>query len=359
MPKAKGNIKANRPPTMAELTAGLAESVKKKDPRYEFFYKYAFPPAAIPFFKSPKKTKVLAGANRSRKSSYALVESVMIYTGIIPEELKGVYAHERELLDISPGGRHHRPRLVRIVVMDFTKHWPTVIRRMLLGDPSKNEVGLLPEAWSDWNEKEHLFEGPDGSILDIFAADPSQMKADTRNLRGASVDHTMIDEINTESVYTESLVRGSQLNDGPRTVTCAYCPQEGYDCWHYDLFYKAGYDPVTKKPLPEEKRNPSIYYQQISMRDNPSISEEQIQHLINSMRPWEVAYRVHGEYSYRGENPYFQIETLVKWEAYTTAGKTYLVDEEVADPDTGEFKGKLSAIDPSMTMQGAKYDEET
>ncbi|TSA57496.1 hypothetical protein D4R42_01445 [bacterium] len=360
MPKQQGAMKANRPLSIGELANDLARNIQKKDPRYDFFYNYPFPPVAVApgnFFTDGRKTKALFGGNRSRKTTYGLIEAVMVFTGIIPKELKGVYAHEKELLDISPGGAHHRPRHVRIIVMDYGKHWNTVIRPMLLGNPEKNEIGLLPEGWSKWDKENHIFEGPDGSFLDLFSSDPAQVNIDTRNLRGASMDHTMIDEINTESTYGESLVRGTQLNDGPRTVTQVYCPQEGYDCWHYETFYKACYDAITKKRLPIGKQNKAIFSQQISMKDNPSISAEQIEMIVQSLRQWEVAYRVFGEYSYRGENPYFQIETLIKWEDQATVGRCCVVEEEGVDVERGKFGGVMKFIPGGQAAENGKYDE--
>ena len=359
--KKPGDPKSLVPMSLSEIAGQLADDITRRDSRYDYFMNYEPAPIVMgpeSFFTDPRKTKALMGANRSRKTSYGLIEAVMIFTGMIPYKLRGVYAHEKELLDIAPGGEHHRPRYVRIIVMDYSVHWPTVIRRMLLGDPDKGERGILPEMWSYWNEYEHSFVGPDGSVLNIYSADPAQ-NTDPRSLRGGSFDHTMIDEINQESVYTESLVRGSAAQDGPKTVSLTYCPQEGFDCWHYELLYKACYDPATKKRLPRENQNPAIFSQKISMRDNPSITEEEIEKIKNSMNDWEWAYRIDGEYSYRGENPYFRMDILVAWEREErySPGAPYMVKEDLVNVDDGLFRAHLERMTERQVGINADFDE--
>jgi len=270
--------------------------------------------------------------------------------------MQGVYAHEETLRDVAPGGRHHRPRHVRIIVQNYSKHWPETIRPLLLGDPETGGEGMLPEAWSDWDEATHMFSGPDGSYLSIIAVDPHE-NVDPNILRGPLMDHTLIDEINQECVWTESLTRSAALPHGPKTVTFVYCPQEGYDCWHYEQIYGACYDRLTKKRKPPSRCPKAIFSQKITMRDNPSISDEEIQTLIESMRPWEVAFRVHGEYSHRTGNPYFQMEQIIKWERLTANGEPYIVTEDEVDIDRGVFVGSMLPIMEEHTLYGAEYDE--
>lgn len=345
--KKQGDKQKESPQSIGELAAEMAASIQVKDARFQYFWNYKPIPKLLEpdgFFRSEKKTKALLGANKSSKSTACIFEVVMVYTGMIPPSMQGVYPHEIP---------KNRPRRVRIIVQDYSKHWPETIRPLLLGDPKQGAEGMLPEAWSDWNEDEHMFTGPDGSYLSIVAVDPHE-DVDPNVLRGPLIDHTMIDEINKMDVYTESLTRGASLQDGPKTVTLCYCPQEGYSCWTYEQLYAACYDTATKKKLPPEKRHPDIFAQVVSMRDNPSIGPRELSAFISSLKPWEVAYRVNGEYSQRSSNPYFNMEMLTYWEERNmySDGIPYRCIEKEVNLENGVFKAELHKID-----EAESYDE--
>lgn len=355
MPKKQGDIRVKHHQDLRSIGLGLATDLVVKPPRLEAFWNYTPIPILMReggYFRSNSRTKAIIGGNRSSKTSAGVFEAVMIYTGIIPPSMRGVYAREVALRDLSQGGLNHRPRNVRIVVMDYSTHWPTVIRPMLLGNPTSGFQGLLPEEWSNYDEDEHLFTGPDGSMLHIYAADPAE-NVDPRKLRGGQFDHTLIDEINTQVVYEESLARGMAIKDGLGTVTLTYCPQEGYDCWHYETIYKSNYSPASKKRLPDEECNPAIFAEKVTPMDNPSVSKEAIDDMIRSCRQWEVASRIYGEYSHRGDNPFFKNELLEKWEreGRTNAqGAFYEVDVINDDIEEGLFEGRLKMLNPSDAM---------
>jgi len=332
-----------RPQPFGEIWRGLTDGLRGKDSRYQYFYNYRpidklMKPAG--FFHSPKQTKVIFGGNKSTKSTAAAFESVMIYTGIIPPAMRGVYPHKIPT---------HRARHVKIIVMDYTKHWPETIRPLLLGDPEQGEEGMLPEAWSMWDEKTHIFTGPDGSTLSIHAVDPSE-NVDPRTLRGPPLDHTWIDEINRESVYTESVTRGAAMKDRAPTLTLSYCPQEGYECWTYTTFYLPTHDRLTKQPLPEDQQPPDLFAVKVSMKDNPSITPEQRAAIVSRLKPWEIAFRVDGEYSQRAANPYFDMETLLRWEqeGRCDEGISVVIVEREVDSEKGIFVGDLVKATPSV-----------
>jgi len=359
MPKKTGDQQHKRAQPVGEIGQQLASSLLVKDARLDFFSKYVPIPLLMReggFFRSNKKTKALIGANKSTKTTAAIFEAIMIFVGIIPKSMEGVYAHEKTLRSIAPGGPNHRPRRVRIIVGQYSKHWPETIRPLLLGDPAKGAEGMLPEAWSTWSESEHMFTGPDGSFLSIVAVDPHE-NVDPNILRGPLLDHTVIDEINQECVWTESLTRGASLKDGPKTVTLSYCPQEGYECWHYDLLYGTCYDKQSKKRKPPSKCSKAVFAEVLTMKDNPSISDEVIADLVASMREWEVAFRVHGEYSHRTGNPYFRMETLIEWEKFSENGIPFICEEVRVDTEYGMFDGRLLKISERDTLQDHLYDE--
>jgi hypothetical protein len=253
--------------------------------------------------------------------------------------MQGVWPHEKELREIAPGGIHHRPRQVRIIVQDYSKHFPETIRPLLFS----SSEGMLPESWSTFDDKEHMFHGPDGSYLSIIAVNPRE-QIDPNILRGPLIDHTLIDELNHESVYTESLARGVALKNGPRTVDMVFCPQEGYECWTFEQFYLKSYDQNTRKRLPPQKRHKAISAIKVSMRDNPSISSEQIDAIQATLRPWEIAFRVDGEYSHRSSNNYFNMDILDKWEHakyVEEPGTPFRLKEVDISEECGIFEGEL------------------
>jgi len=363
MSKKLGDPQASVPKSMGELGQELARGIRRKDERYERFVNFKmFPKMITPqsegdtgLMQTRKKVKAVWGGNRSSKTQTCLVEALMVYTGIIPDSLKGVYGWEKELLEITQGPKK-RPRYVRIVVMDYPEHWEMVIKPKL----EDRAMGLLPEAWSDFDKTNHIYTGPDGSVLDIFSADPTE-NTDPRKLRGGQIDHTWIDEINREQVYTESRARTAALEDGPMTVSVSYCPQEGLGCWTYETFHNAGYERKgqNSRRLPFSKCHPDIYSISVCMKDNPLIGVEEYERQCRAYRSWEIAFRVHGQYSNRTESPYFAVESLIMWEDEDrcTTGMPYEVVEEDIDLESGRFTGRLNRLQKGQIEPGRKYDE--
>lgn len=280
----------------------------------------------------------------STKTWGTTFETIMIYTGLIPPSMQGVYAHEDELRRISQG-IHKRPRHCRIIVQSMN-HFADTIEPILTGS-----TGLLPEAWSDYDKSLHMFRGPDGSFLEIMPIDPREKIASktANTLRGGDIDHTQIDEITAEPAYTESSVRAAAKRDGPRTVSLAYCPQEGFDCWTYRTFYEACYEVKAKKTArkPPERCHSEVYSIQVSMKDNPSITRESLESQIRRLRDWEVAFRVHGEYSQRAANPFFDMETLVEWELENRCsdGTPCRMIKKRVNHDRGVFQAQMLQAD--------------
>ncbi len=341
--KKRGDIAKSAPRSFGQIIQQEGRTIAVPDERFNRFYNYEPIPVLMQedgFFRDKRKTKAICGANKASKTWAGIIESIMIYTGIIPKALQGVYPHKIPT----------RPRHVRIIVQDYSKHWAETIRPILIG----SDYGMLPEAWSEYNESEHMFIGPDGSYLSIMAVDPTE-KTDPNILRGPQLDHTMIDEINTEVAFSESLARAASLRSGPRTVTLTYCPQNGFACWTYDVLYAACYDKLSKKRLPKEKQHPDIFCQVVTMRDNPSISEETIRTLIATFRTWEVPFRVHGEYSQRAQNPYFNGDMLMQWikENRTYDGVSVRLVEDKTDVDIGKFESHMEMV------RGGRADDDT
>ena len=292
--------------------------------------------------------------HNSYKTTVAVWEDVMIYTGMIPAALKGVYAFEKDLEDMV-SGPNRRPRHVRIIIQDYSKALPETIMPMLLGDPKEGGRGFLPEMWSNWNPDTHMFEGPDGSFLSIMSVDPTQ-KLDPRRLRGPLVDHTHICENTIQLAYSESLTRSVGLTNGPKDVTFEYCPQDGFEDWTYSDIYCQSYDPKTDEPLPEEKQNDAIFVQRVTMRDNPDMDEKEIQAIEKSIPPHQVAFRIHGKYSSVAANPYFNITMLQDWYkgGQTSDGEPYLFDEDEVNLESGIFKATMNNVDIHYHDEGTE-----
>jgi hypothetical protein len=309
----------------------------------EALMNYVPVPKLMDALASKRKITAIFGGNKSTKTTFSVWKALFIYVGVIPHSARGIYPHQIPT---------HRPRHVRIIVQDYSKHWPETIKPLLLGDPESEFPGFLPKGWDNYDAESHMFTGPDGSYLSIMSCPPDQTGF-PHQLRGPLIDHTLADELTREQVYTESLTRGVTLTDGPNTIDLSYCPQEGYD-WTYDTFYKACYDPQTKERLPLEKQHQDIYSIKVSMRDNPSISPEMIETMKRSMKEWEVGFRVNGEYTNRTNSPFFDMDQLVKWEEEINwkDGTPYNIEIKEINHDAGTFESEMveieNGIDPVL-----------
>ena len=326
------------------MIAEMAEQLSSADdPRFKRFWKFEPFPKVKTWFERTTRTNVLVGANKSGKTTTSIMKAICVFTGLVPPAVAKCW----------PGAAFiplDRPRRVRIIVQDYSKHWPETIRPLLLDDDA---WGMLPKTWAqNYNDTEHIFYGPDGSLLSIMAISPKdtdEVKI-AMTLRGPLIDHTYIDELQKRIVFTESLVRSATLRDGPHSVDLGFCPQEGYD-WTFEDIYKTGYDSKTDEELPEEVRPADINVMRIGMKDNPSISSEEIDAFVRSLKPHEIAYRVEGKYSARAGDPYFDIDRLTKWKTSgcIRPGVPHIVIQKHCDVEAGEFNGKLvsmpSAVD--------------
>ena len=356
MSKSIEDIKARRRQPLAQLNIEMAQQLRAHDSRLDCFMNYQPPPIYMGpdgFFASKCKTKAVIGGNKSHKTTVNMYKCVMVYTGIIPPAMKGLYAYEDDLLAMKSGPKK-RPRFVRIIVQDYSKAWPETIKPMLLGDPDMGARGFLPEAWgNNYDKEEHIFYGPDGSKLSIMSVDPTQ-KLDPRRLRGPLIDLTFIDEGTIQAAYSESLTRSVGLQDGPKEVSLGFCPQDGMKDWTFKDIYQACYDPITNERLPIEDQNPDIYTVRVSMRDNPDMSEEEIKAIENSIPPYQVAYRIHGFYSEMATNPYFNMDMLQEWlkAGETSNGVPYRITPDEIDLDNGVFEGDVEVVED-------RFDEKT
>jgi len=373
MAKKLGDSKSTTPMTLEELSLDMAHSLDKRDERFDRFWNFQpFPKMIAPQSKgdtglagSDKKIQVVFGSNRSGKSFWSALIAIAVYTGIVPPALEKCWYFAEQIKRLSSGPKA-RARNVRIIVMDYSKHWPMVIKPMLLGET----YGMLPDAWSNFSNSDHIFTGPDGSKLDIYSADPAERSEHgDRKLRGAPIDLTWVDEINRQDVYTESISRlnlGHDVNDiapdSPSMTILSYCPQEGYGCWTFAQFFKACYEMKGDKAFRKafELCSQDIYALHVSMKDNPLISQEEYERQCRLYKPWEKAYRVDGWYSNRAENPYFDIETLLTWEREdrVSAGVPFIVEEVDVRPEEGKFVGRLKKMRESDVEKGSIYDEE-
>lgn len=361
MPKKAGDRSRKDAISLSGIMDDFANGIVNKGKRYLNFWNYkpiakmVDPDPHKGFFTSPKKVKFAAGANRAGKTWHTVYEDVVCYTGIIPPAMQGVYAHEAELRDITTGP-NKRERHVRIVVASYKKYTDT-IKPILTGSN-----GILPEEWSNWDEDNKMFVGPDGSWLEIESVDPRERDESKAGLllRGAYVDHTHFDELSLMGAYTESVARMAANIGGPKTVSLSYCPQHGFGCWTFETLYQQvfRYKPDRDVRKPPEECHPDIQGVILSMKDNPSISAEEYEAQKRMFKPWEVAFRCDGRYSNRTDSPFFDVETLVAWEEQErfSPGKPYRIQIHECDTERGKFKGDLVAVDESEICEGGEYD---
>jgi len=352
---------------IGQIFDNMAKDLQKPTPRFNAFWNYKPIPlymgessfstvSETGYFRTKKKVRVICAGNRSVKTWTSLLELIMVFTGIVPPSLQGIYPWEQTLKDCLPGGKHPRARRCRIIVQNYTTHWPTVIKPILLGGEQSIDTGLLPEGWDEYDKETHIFTGPDGSILHIFSADPRE-NVDPVFLRGGQFDMTVIDEPNTQAVFEESIARIIAVPHGLGFVTIEYCPQDGFESWHYKQLYKAGYNPETYEPLPPDEADPHIFVQVATPMDNPSVTEEGLQALKATCRPWEIDARVYGRYSAMGENAFFPVEILSKWQVVPDLNAPYeyaQCDVSEVDADEADFEPKVEFM---LKTEGDKIYE--
>ena len=93
MSKLKGDERLKRTRNAVDLLGDFSSGLRGNEVRHERFYKYTPFPAFIPYFASKKKVKFVCGGNRSGKTLAGIIESIMVYTGIVPEALQSIYPH--------------------------------------------------------------------------------------------------------------------------------------------------------------------------------------------------------------------------------------------------------------------------
>jgi len=355
--KKKGDMKHAPVANVGQVIDDMIERLEKQPPRLKAFWDYKPIPLYLGekshttvsedgFFRTKKKIRAIVGGNRSVKTYNSIYELIAIFTGIVPPCMQGVWPWEQALKDCLPGGRHPRARRTRIIVQNYTTHWATAIRPILLQQEQDNDTGLLPEGYDDWNPEEHLFTGPDGSMLHIYSADPRE-QTDPIFLRGGAFDATVIDEPNSQTVFEESVARTIAVPHGLGFVTLCYCPEDGFEAWHYKRIYQAGYDFQTYEPLPPEKVNPDIFVQVATPMDNPSVTEAGLAALRAACRPWQIEAKVNGRYSAQGDNSFFSIEILSNWQIKPDLKAFYeYADLDMSDVNTyeGEFEAEVDYI---------------
>lgn len=350
--KKKGDMKHAPVANIGQVIDDMVLRLEKQPPRLKAFWEYQPVPLYMGepsystvseqgFLRTKKKVRALCAGNRSTKTWTALYELIMIYTGIIPPAMQGVYPWEQNLRDCLPGGKHPRARRCRIIVQNYTTHWATAIRPILLQQAQDTDTGLLPEGYDDWNSEEHLFTAPDGSMLHIYSADPRE-NTDPIFLRGGAFDCTVIDEPNAQKVFEESVARTIAVPHGLGFVTLSYCPEDGFESWHYKDVYQAGYDAKTNEPLPPEKASPEIFVQVSTPMDNPSVTEEGLAALKAVCRPWQIEAKVNGRYSAQGDNSFFSVEILSNWQIKPDL-KTFYEYAELDMSNVNTYEGDFEA----------------
>ena len=356
--KKKGAMREKPVASIDQVIDDMALALEKQPPRLKAFWEYkpldlylgkpSFSTVAEEgFFRTKKKVRAIVGGNRGVKSFTGIYELIAIFTGIIPPALQGIYPWEQALKDCLPGGKHPRARRCRIVVQNYTTHWATAIRPILLQQEQEKDTGLLPEGWDEWDGDEHLFTGPDGSMLHIYSADPRE-NVNPIFLRGGAFDCTVIDEPNSQAVFEESVARTLAVPHGLGFVTLTYCPEDGFESWHYNDIYKKCYDFNTYEPLPPEKVDPEIFVQVTTPMDNPSTTEDGLRAMKAACRPWQVLSKVYGRYSAQGANAFFPVGILSDWQIKPDLNGFYQfaeLDMTDVNPQDGDFDPIISFLD--------------
>jgi len=111
--KKKGDLKIKPVADISRIIDEMANGLEEQPPRLKAFWNYkplelymgrpSFTTVAEDgFFRTKKKIKAIVGGNRSVKTYTAIFELLMIYTGIVPPALQGIYPWEQTLKDCLP-----------------------------------------------------------------------------------------------------------------------------------------------------------------------------------------------------------------------------------------------------------------
>jgi hypothetical protein len=210
--------------TFDGLVSGMVTGLTAPDAYMQRLLGYRPFPVYEEFHSTDKLVKAIIGGNGSGKTMAAFVESLAVFTGIMPKSLEPLF----------PVGAidWQVPRHVAVIVRDFKDHWNDVFKPLMFSP----DIGMLPEQFQLlWNEEYHRIESPDGSTLVFMAMKSNE---DSRQGRGSAKHWVHIDEECSEYTYNEMRAR-TMRREG--RLVMSMCPQSGYT-WAYDRIWLSTHD---------------------------------------------------------------------------------------------------------------------
>lgn len=346
-----------RPDSINQMIEQAVVGLVTPDEGFRRIWSYIPFPRMIPFHASRKKIKALQGGNRCGKTKAVLAELVSLYTRIAIPGLKYRFPVEelsrddwckiRDSIDYAeqvidgwmrrqewpllfPYDKYNltRPTHTSIIVGDYEKHWPEVFRMYLVVEGT----AMLPAEFSrNFDEEAHRFDGPNGETLSIQSPGTSEH---SKKMKGAQKDYVMIDETCSRFAYTESLMR---TIDRQGTVALSYCPQHG-KTWQKGDLEDEVFDEDGNRRVPEPE---AIFLDKVSMRDNPTLSDDEIRVTLSTLKPHERAARESGNFAEAKGDAAFEPSCLAALEPGIKPGQKCRFENIHIDAENGEWTGKL------------------
>lgn len=213
----------------------------------------------LKFHSSNKDGRLYIGGNRSGKTVGGIVEDIWWLRGTHP------YIE-------TPRPPIHG----RIVTVDFENGWELIIKPELLRWLPASD--LINGSWEDsWSEKNKLLTLANGSKLDIMSY--QQL---TEKHAGTSRHFVHFDEEPPSTLFNENKMRLLDV-EGHWWITMT--PVEGMS-WTHDQLYENSIN----------GKNPLIDVIEVSMEENPYISESAIGAYLEGMDEDDKKARRHGQY---------------------------------------------------------------
>lgn len=245
------------------------------------------------FHSSCKKKKLYIGGNRSGKTTGGVTEAIWRATCTHP--------YRPELNAIGPNRG-------RVVAVDFLKGVDQIILPQYKQwvKPSMLKGGSWDSAWES---QAKILTFANGSTIEFMSYEQGLDK-----FAGTSRHWIHFDEEPPKSIWTECLARLVDTN-GEWWMTMT--PVEGIT-WIYDDLYEPNIE------LTEEDR--SVCIVEINTLENPYLTQEGVQNLMDSMDAEDTVTRIGGGFVRKGGRIYKNFDP--------TPGAVQVLSESIRDPKT-------------------------
>lgn len=222
----------------------------------------------LDFHKNNKKNRWVFGGNRTGKTECGAVETIWL--------LRGIHPYRQNKDNVSGWAVSLSTQVQRDVAQSKILHYlnPDWIADivMLSGKKDNPQSGVIDKIYI-----KNIFGGI--STLGFKSCDQGREK-----FQGTSLDFVWFDEEPPYDIYLECKMRVlDRVGDIFGTMT----PLKGLT-WVYNEIYL------------NSKKDPDVWYQNISWQDNPFLNQAEVQKLMGEMSAEELDTRCNGKFTFSG-----------------------------------------------------------